>query len=105
MPSLISMDYKTESYDFEIKINDAWKASELISDTTKVLHLGRFKASPMTSLVNYGRKRFLKVESNTWIRFGAMTLSIMALSIMTLGRKGLIVTLSINDTQHNNTLP
>ncbi len=76
------------------------KSIRIDLDTTKVLHLGRFKASPMTSLVNYGRKRFLKVESNTWIRFGAMTLS-----IMTLGRKGLIVTLSINDTQHNNTLP
>ena len=41
---------------------------------------------------------------------GAMTLSIMALSIttfsiMTLCIKGLCITLSINDTQHNDALP
>ncbi len=35
---------------------------------------------------------------------GAMKLSITAFSIMTLSIKGLNVTLSISDTQHNNAL-
>jgi len=39
-----------------------------------------------------------------WIK-GAATLSITILSITTLSIKGLHVTLSISDTQHNNALP
>jgi hypothetical protein len=39
------------------------------------------------------------------INNGATTLSITALSIMTLSLKGLNVTLSISDAQHNNVLP
>ncbi len=36
--------------------------------------------------------------------FSVMTLSITTFSEMTPNMKGLFVTLSINDTQHNNTL-
>ncbi len=36
---------------------------------------------------------------------GAMTLSIMTFRISTVTIKGLFVPLSINDTQHKNTLP
>ncbi len=36
---------------------------------------------------------------------GSMTLSITTLSMMTISIKSLYVTLSVNDTQHNNALP
>ncbi len=60
-----------------------------------------FVVSDEEKKIIFGRMLdFLKFSSLCSILEGAMTLSIMTFSIMTLGIRGLYVTLSIGDSQH-----